>query len=103
VLVGDWFGAGEIDVGRRDVVEIVGEDIERHASDDLGDGAVVETSRTDVGEIGIADLPARVNQFAREPNQLIGLGVDRRTVPTVADLVGRESDRLADGRVSNEP
>jgi hypothetical protein len=56
----------EVDVGQRDVVGVIGQHVDRDVPDDLDDLRIAETGRTCGGEIRVRNLPARVDDAARE-------------------------------------
>ena len=97
-------GCGRREVERRlvHVVEVVGEDGQRHLRDHLGDDAVVEARLADLGEVLVADLAAGLVHLASEANEDVGLRVDRGPVASVADLVAGQAEQFADGGVSGQ-
>src|SRR5262249_9604250 len=76
----------EVDRGLGDGVDVVGERVQRDASDDLHDLRVVVAGGPDRGEVGLADLAAGGRDLLREAERRGGLGVARAALAVGGQL-----------------
>jgi hypothetical protein len=53
--------------GRRDLIEVVGEDDQRHRRHRLGDNTAIITSHAKLGDVGVAGGCTLIQQLPREP------------------------------------
>ena len=102
VVIDNRFDFGEVDVGLRHMVEIVGEDVECHVGNDFGNGTIIQSSATDLCDIGVTHPSAIVDQLAGEANDSIGLRIDGGSATANEDLIGSQPNHLADRRVSRQ-
>src|SRR4051812_13421637 len=92
----------EVEVRPGDLVEVVGENVERDVRHYLGDGAVVEPGFADRPDVLVGHPAAGVDHFAGEADQGVRLAVHGGPQPAVADLVGGQPDRPGDGSVGGD-
>ena len=76
----------EVNVGFGDIVDVVGQHVERDRRHDLDHLGVAKAGQTHCGEVGVADAAARVEHLSREDKGGVGLGVARMTGTVQRDL-----------------
>jgi hypothetical protein len=81
--------SGEVDVGSRDVVEIVGEDVRNHLSDSLDDVGVCQPCVPRSRQVGIGDRTPRRDDGSCELQDRCGARIVGPTLEMRVDRLGR--------------
>ena len=98
----EWFCRRKIDRRSGDVVEVVGEGVQRDVGHDFRNCTVIESGTTGVDQVTVCDPTSFLDDLSSQVKDGIGLGIDGGSTAAVQDLGGIQADHFSYRRMGCE-